>query len=89
MGYSEPIFPGDYGDFEAYVAHVQREWDAQWKRVYTADWSGRGPPLLHAGASLGTVSARHCTGGAAGFPPAGRSAQGFWCLTHWASAVLG
>ena len=44
MGYSEPIFPGDFGDFEAYVAHIQREWDAQWKRVYAADWSGRVRP---------------------------------------------
>ena len=59
VGYSEPIFPGDYEGFEAYVAHIQHEWDAQWKRVYAADWSGRGP-LPHAGASLGTPLHAQC-----------------------------
>ena len=40
MGYSEPIFAADFKDFESYVAAIQREWDAQWKRVSMADWSG-------------------------------------------------
>ncbi len=76
VGYSEPIFPGDHGDFEAYVAHIQREWDAQWKRVYTADWSGREHPLAHAGASLSC-----CTVGEASFHQelgTDRSVPGFW-----------
>ena len=25
---------------ESYVARIQQEWDAQWKRIYAADWSG-------------------------------------------------
>ena len=40
MAYSEPIFAADFADFESYVAGIQREWDAQWKRISMADWAG-------------------------------------------------
>lgn len=40
VGYSEPISAADFADFESYVARIQQEWDAQWKRIYAADWSG-------------------------------------------------
>ena len=43
MGYSKPIYAADFADFESYVARIQQEWDAQWKRVYSADWSGVAP----------------------------------------------
>lgn len=40
MSYAEPIFAADFPDFEAYVAAIQKEWDAQWARIYAADWAG-------------------------------------------------
>jgi hypothetical protein len=39
VGYSEPIHSEKYPSFEEFVREVQQQWDAQWKRVYSADWS--------------------------------------------------
>lgn len=40
VGYSDPIDPSKYSTFEEFMAFVQSAWDAQWKRVYSADLSG-------------------------------------------------
>ncbi len=39
VGYSEAMHPSSFPTFDGFVAAVQKEWDAQWSRVYTADWS--------------------------------------------------
>ena len=41
VGYAEPIHPSKFDTFEAFVDAVQVEWDAQWKRIYSADFSGK------------------------------------------------
>lgn len=43
VGYSEAMHPSSYPSFDAFVAAVQKEWDAQWSRVYSADWSSKRP----------------------------------------------
>ena len=43
VGYSEAMHPSSYSTFDAFVAAVQKEWDAQWSRVYSADWSSKLP----------------------------------------------
>lgn len=40
VGYAKPIDPSQFSSFEEFVASVQTAWDAEWKRVYTADLSG-------------------------------------------------
>ncbi len=45
--YSEAMHPSSYPSFDAFVAAVQKEWDAQWSRVYSADWSCK-LPCCHA-----------------------------------------
>lgn len=40
VGFSEPIITADYPDFEDFWAKVQQTWDAQWAKVYGADWEG-------------------------------------------------
>ena len=45
VGYSEVIRPADFASFEAFMAAVQAEWDRQWHRVYSADWSSA--PSVH------------------------------------------
>ncbi|KAK9903375.1 hypothetical protein WJX75_004155 [Coccomyxa subellipsoidea] len=39
VGYSEAMHPSSYPTFDGFVAAVQKEWDIQWSRVYSADWS--------------------------------------------------
>lgn len=39
VGYSEPLLASSFSSFDGFVQAVQQEWDAQWKRIYTADWS--------------------------------------------------
>ncbi|KAK9815692.1 hypothetical protein WJX72_008180 [[Myrmecia] bisecta] len=39
VGYSEVIRSSDFGTFEEFVAAVQKAWDAEWARVYAADWN--------------------------------------------------
>ncbi len=39
VGYSEVIRSADYRDVAAFTEAVQAEWDRQWRRVYSADWS--------------------------------------------------
>ena len=39
VGYAEPISSSKFDTFDAFVENVQRVWDAQWKRVYDADFS--------------------------------------------------
>ena len=46
VGYSEPIFSAEYPTFEAFLAQVQKSWDAQWQRINSADWSSALPNLL-------------------------------------------
>ena len=40
VGYAEPMHSSRFDTFEAFVDAVQVEWDAQWKRIYSADFSG-------------------------------------------------
>ena len=44
-GYAEAIAPAEFDSFEAFVAEVQRVWDLEWKRVYSASYSGTPTPL--------------------------------------------
>ena len=39
-GYADAIEPGQYDSFDAFVEQVQKVWDAEWKRVYSAKFSG-------------------------------------------------
>lgn len=39
VGYSEVIRAADYDTVAAFTEAVQTEWDRQWRRIYTADWS--------------------------------------------------
>ena len=39
VGYAEPIRSSEYDSFDAFVDAVQREWDVQWKRIYSAEFS--------------------------------------------------
>ena len=39
VGYAEAIHSSAYDSFDAFVDAVQREWDIQWKRIYTAEFS--------------------------------------------------
>ena len=39
VGYAEPIRSSEYDSFDAFVDAVQREWDIQWKRIYSAEFS--------------------------------------------------
>ncbi|EIE23093.1 hypothetical protein COCSUDRAFT_36647 [Coccomyxa subellipsoidea C-169] len=43
VGYSEAMHPSSFPTFDGFVAAVQKEWDAQWSRVYSADWSTAAP----------------------------------------------
>lgn len=43
VGYSEAMHPSSYPTFDGFVAAVQKEWDIQWSRVYSADWSSELP----------------------------------------------
>ena len=38
VGYAELISSSEFDTFEAFVDAVQREWDVQWKRVYSAEF---------------------------------------------------
>ena len=40
VGYAEPMHSSKFDTFEAFVDAVQVEWDAQWKRIYSSDFSG-------------------------------------------------
>ena len=39
VGYSEVIRSAEYDTVAAFTEAVQAEWDRQWHRIYTADWS--------------------------------------------------
>ena len=39
VAYAEPIRSSEYDSFDAFVDAVQREWDIQWKRIYSAEFS--------------------------------------------------
>ena len=39
VGYSEVIRSADFDTVAAFTEAVQAEWDRQWQRIYTADWS--------------------------------------------------
>lgn len=46
VGYSEAMHPDSYPTFDAFTAAVQKEWDAQWSRVFSADWASEFPHSL-------------------------------------------
>lgn len=39
VGYAEPIHSSEFDTFEMFVDAVQRQWDIQWKRIYSAEFS--------------------------------------------------
>ena len=39
VGYAEPIHPTECPSFEVFMDRVQKAWDAEWQRIYSADWS--------------------------------------------------
>ena len=39
VGYSEVIRSADFPTVHVFTEAVQAEWDRQWRRIYTADWS--------------------------------------------------
>ena len=41
VGYAEHIDPSKFASFDVFMAAVQRCWDSEWKRVYSAKWSGK------------------------------------------------
>lgn len=47
VGYAEPIRSSEYDNFDAFVDAVQREWDIQWKRIYSAEFSSGQTSLWH------------------------------------------
>lgn len=40
VAYSEPLSPEGHDSPESFFAAVQREWDAQWQRAYSAEYAG-------------------------------------------------
>jgi len=46
VGYSEAMHPESYPTFDAFTAAVQKEWDTQWSRVFSADWTSKFPCSL-------------------------------------------
>ena len=46
VGYSEPIHSRQFPTFDDFASRVQREWDYQWKRVYSSKLEGRSPPQI-------------------------------------------
>ena len=56
VGYAEPISSSNFDTFDAFVENVQREWDAQWKRVYGADFSSMDSPNFFKAILLQPVS---------------------------------
>jgi hypothetical protein len=40
VGYAEHIDSTNFVTFEEFLSAVQNSWDSEWRRVYTADWSG-------------------------------------------------
>ena len=40
VGYSRLINAADHAEPQGFFEEVQRVWDAEWQRVYSADWSG-------------------------------------------------
>ena len=42
VGYSRLIDAADHAEPQGFFEEVQRVWDAEWQRVYSADWSGEG-----------------------------------------------
>ena len=47
VGYAEAIYSSEYDSFDAFVDAVQREWDIQWKRIYSAEFSCVHSSLKH------------------------------------------
>ncbi len=43
VGYADPIDPAGFASFEEFMAALQKAWDAEWKRVYSAQLSGINP----------------------------------------------
>ena len=41
VGYSEPIHSRQFPTFDDFASRVQKEWDHQWKRVYSSKIEGR------------------------------------------------
>ncbi len=41
VGYSEPIHSRQFPSFDDFASRVQKEWDYQWKRVYSSKLEGR------------------------------------------------
>lgn len=41
VGYAEPIDSAEFASFEEFLPAVQSSWDSEWRRVYSANWSGR------------------------------------------------
>ena len=41
VGYAEHINPTKFASFDNFMAAVQSSWDREWKRVYSAKWSGK------------------------------------------------
>ncbi len=40
VGYAEAIDPLKFASFDDFLAAVQKAWDSEWKRVYSANLSG-------------------------------------------------
>lgn len=43
VGYADPIDPSQQDSFEGFMTAVQKAWDAEWTRVYSAPLSGAPP----------------------------------------------
>ena len=41
VGYAEHINPSKFASFDDFMTAVQTSWDREWKRVYSAEWSGK------------------------------------------------
>jgi 1-acyl-sn-glycerol-3-phosphate acyltransferase len=55
LGFSEPINPASFTDFEAFVAHVKQAWDSTWQLVYSSSEESGRPFVPGAGSDLGVV----------------------------------
>ena len=44
VGYSEPVHSSQFPSFDEFASKVQKEWDAEWQRVYSSTPQGMCKP---------------------------------------------
>jgi len=62
VGYAQPIDPSKFASFEEFLAAVQKSWDDEWGRVYSADLSGALMPCSPATEAVHSCRQQNCVG---------------------------